>query len=63
MGVEITIIKNGPAIINSTDEIIVNTEPTEKTRIALCRCGLSENKIYCDGSHKQIKEIEKQEIE
>ena len=26
----------------------------EDTRIALCRCGASENKPYCDGSHRRV---------
>lgn len=27
---------------------------TEEPRMALCRCGASENKPYCDNSHKEI---------
>jgi len=30
------------------DELEVNRE------MALCRCGTSQNKPYCDGSHKKI---------
>jgi len=30
------------------DELEVNRE------MALCRCGASQNKPYCDGSHKKI---------
>ena len=26
----------------------------EDTRVALCRCGASENKPFCDGSHRRV---------
>ena len=26
----------------------------EDTRLALCRCGASENKPFCDGSHRRV---------
>lgn len=26
----------------------------EDTRVALCRCGRSQNKPFCDGSHRQV---------
>lgn len=28
---------------------------TEETRVALCRCGASANKPYCDNSHKLVR--------
>jgi len=43
------LVKNLPQFTNSYDEQI----PTKET-IALCRCGASKNKPYCDGSHDRI---------
>ena len=34
-------VSNGPYLVDSK----------EKGNIALCRCGQSKNKPYCDGSH------------
>jgi len=52
--VEITIIKNGPAIIKG--KVKVKTPDgniiDECDRINLCRCGRSAKMPYCDGSHK-----------
>lgn len=45
--------KNGPLLVRGPLEILAGTgraiERTSKT--ALCRCGASEDKPYCDGSH------------
>jgi CDGSH-type Zn-finger protein/uncharacterized Fe-S cluster protein YjdI len=47
---------NGPLLVNGFVEIISGTgraiARTEHT--ALCRCGASKNKPYCDGTHAQI---------
>ena len=59
---KIAIIEDGPALISSDKPIRVNGE-LKGEKVAICRCGLSANKVFCDGSHKQIKEIEKQGIE
>ena len=40
----------GPVEIRATDGMAVNRVKS----IALCRCGASKNKPYCDGSHAQI---------
>ena len=51
----IKIKDNGPLVITGDvvlldgEDNCLNTEG--KTTIGLCRCGLSANKPYCDGSH------------
>jgi CDGSH-type Zn-finger protein len=53
---KITVMKNGPFRLEGSDIQIV--DPTGKayglggrTALALCRCGQSNNKPFCDGSH------------
>lgn len=45
---------NGPLIAEGVFSV-QNAEGAElsegKTRVALCRCGLSANKPFCDGAH------------
>jgi uncharacterized Fe-S cluster protein YjdI len=36
-------------IVDADGEVV-----REDTRMALCRCGASENKPFCDGSHRRI---------
>jgi CDGSH-type Zn-finger protein/uncharacterized Fe-S cluster protein YjdI len=50
---------NGPVYIHGDIEIQDADETTllEDTRIALCRCGMSENKPLCDNTHKVIEFI------
>lgn len=53
MKVEVT--PNGPYIIKS-ECLIVHSDGREETRsgsVALCRCGQSANKPYCDGHHRK----------
>lgn len=51
----ITLRPNGPLIVEGeftlVDEDGNETEPVKK---ALCRCGGSTNKPYCDGTHSRI---------
>jgi CDGSH-type Zn-finger protein len=55
MAAKITISKNGPIRIEGDFEIYDAAggkfDVAGRTIIALCRCGHSENKPFCDGSH------------
>lgn len=52
--VEITVYENGPAIVRGAyklqDRDHNEIDPGRET-IALCRCGLSALKPFCDGNH------------
>lgn len=52
----IEVAQDGPLLIydNFTLKSGDNTEHKEGKVTALCRCGASENKPYCDGTHKKI---------
>jgi uncharacterized Fe-S cluster protein YjdI len=52
---KVIVSPNGPYLIN-TECTIVHSDGREETRIgtvALCRCGASNNKPYCDGTHNK----------
>jgi len=54
--VTIETIKNGPYIVKGVVELIDadgNAFPVEN-RMALCRCGASTTKPFCDGTHSKI---------
>lgn len=54
---EITGSNNGPYLIagNATyTDADGNEQTTPGKMIALCRCGQSANKPFCDGTHKKI---------
>jgi uncharacterized Fe-S cluster protein YjdI len=42
-------VRGNIRIVNSRGELV-----REDTRMALCRCGNSENKPFCDGSHRRV---------
>ena len=48
--------ENGPLLVEGNLEICSGTGRTVNrvVKTALCRCGQSANKPYCDGSHKAI---------
>lgn len=54
--IHIQIKQDGPIIVNTDCHITLTNGETEikKGVTALCRCGGSGNKPYCDGSHKKI---------
>ena len=51
--------RNGPLIIEGDDVRVVDWDGVEcrptKMPVALCRCGGSSNKPFCDGSHRRIE--------
>ena len=54
--VTITIRKNGPYIVTGAIELKDadgNAYPA-KENMALCRCGGSTNKPFCDGTHSKV---------
>ena len=57
MGKEITATENGPYLVpgNATfTDADGNEQKTPGKAIALCRCGQSANKPFCDGTHKKV---------
>ena len=49
--------ENGPLVLQGPVKIVDHLGqefalPTEKAAIALCRCGQSHTKPFCDGSHR-----------
>jgi CDGSH-type Zn-finger protein len=56
--VTVTPYENGPLIVRGPVELLTQDgrriDPGRKT-IALCRCGRSATKPFCDGSHKAVR--------
>ena len=54
--VKMNLIENGPIIVEGSFELKDSKGNTIKTEdnIALCRCGGSKNKPFCDGTHQKI---------
>ncbi len=49
-------VKAGPLIVSGNVKIIASSGRStwQGAKAGLCRCGASENKPFCDGSHKKI---------
>jgi len=50
---------DGPLLVEGPVEVVDHQGrpfplPTNKPLVALCRCGASGTRPFCDGSHKQI---------
>ncbi len=58
MAVKISIRPNGPYLVEGDVEVLdVNgnkVDTTGRPKIALCRCGASVTKPFCDGTHSKI---------
>lgn len=53
--VKVRLAPNGPLIVQGTIELQDKTGSIiTHTTTALCRCGASANKPYCDGSHQRV---------
>lgn len=54
--VTIEVIENGPYIVTGAVELKDSDGKSypAKQRIALCRCGASTTKPFCDGTHSKI---------
>ena len=54
--VSIRIVPDGPMLVNGAFELTDKDGNVSKVdkNTAFCRCGGSENKPYCDGTHKKI---------
>lgn len=56
LSAQIRVAEKGPLLVDG-DCLLMNREGTiiaKKGPFALCRCGGSKNKPYCDGTHKMI---------
>lgn len=53
----VTACPHGPLLVRGDVEILLadgTPAPRRRSTVALCRCGASGIKPYCDGSHKVI---------
>jgi len=58
MTVKIACRPNGPYLIEGEVEVLDPSgnkiDTTARPRIALCRCGSSSTKPFCDGTHNKV---------
>ena len=56
MPVTVKLMENGPLMVDGECEVRMPRATCCRARatVALCRCGASANKPYCDGGHKKI---------
>ena len=57
--VTIEVLENGPYIVEGPCEVLdydgkVLEMPAGRKTYALCRCGASTNKPFCDGTHRDV---------
>lgn len=55
--ITIKVADNGPLIVTGSISMLDgegNEYALERSRVALCRCGRSSNKPFCDGTHAKI---------
>lgn len=50
-------MENGPILVQVEGDCVVRSASGEKLQpgpLALCRCGQSQNKPFCDGTHRKV---------
>lgn len=54
---QVEVMRNGPLLIQGTIQVIdaEGVKSNKHKTTAFCRCGQSETKPYCDGSHRKVK--------
>lgn len=53
--VQLTVLKDGPIMVDGLVNVTYNDVETETEKCYICRCGASQKKPYCDGSHRKIE--------
>jgi len=54
---KIEVLENGPLLVHGVIEITNHNgiKETKEKVTAFCRCGVSQNKPYCDGAHRKAE--------
>lgn len=63
--VQIVACPNGPLLVRGPFEVVTPDGavlPGRRRTVALCRCGKSTLKPYCDGTHKMIGFVTEPEV-
>jgi CDGSH-type Zn-finger protein len=59
--VTIRLRKNGPYVVEGDEVRVIDWDGVEhkpeRLPIALCRCGASSQKPFCDGTHRKICDL------
>jgi CDGSH-type Zn-finger protein len=58
--IRIQMSPKGPYLIKERRVVVVDAEGNEHVKegsVALCRCALSKNKPFCDGSHRGCEHL------
>ena len=58
MAIQVRVNDNGPYVIRGEDIEVLDADgnvlPYQGSAVALCRCGQSSNKPFCDGTHNKV---------
>ena len=55
---KLNIVENGPIILDTQGEVTVSAGGASEQKagpLFLCRCGQSQTKPFCDGTHRKVK--------